>query len=308
MTVTNYKFFRAQDLVCVNGQEIVLVSATPTTTTVTITRAYGEIAAKQALNGATIQILSNTNQEGALSRSLLSTQRVPVYNYCQIIRDPFGYTNTEMATDSFAGKDYVDEQAKQLIEHKKHIEYSLLFGQRYEDTTGTHPQRTTRGIYNWIATNVQDMSGGMTEIVLDGFLRVLGRYGTERKEKIVFASPIFMQAINQFAKSKLRTFNGESTYGITLTKYEAAGRTILLHEHNLMTNDPNLNDFSNFAGMAFFVDIKDLVLRYVKGRMTVFNSNIQANDADEREDEYLSEVGLELHQERFHGKAIGVNA
>lgn len=303
MTVTNYKYFRKGDLVRVNKNEIVRVTTTPVAAAVAIKRGVGEVAAVAAANGDQLHILSNSNQEGASKRSLLSTQRVPVYNYLQIVRDGWGVTNTAKATASFAGQDWDEEASKQLIEHKKHIELLLMLGQRYEDTTGTNPERSSRGIRQFISSNVKAVNGGLTEAVFDDFLRPSFRYGS--KTKLLFGAPIVMQAINGFAKAKLRVVEKSQSYGITVTRYENAGRVVLLHEHVLMTND-DLNDFSGIGGEALVVDIEDVMARYLNGRFTVHNENIQAPDVDGREDEYLSECGLELHQEKKHALLKGV--
>lgn len=303
MIVVNYAFFRSGDLVRVNKKEIVLVSATPTTTTVSITRAFGETAAQTAVAGNQLHIVGNTNQEGAGKRSLLSTQRVPQYNYTGIIRDPFGVTKTAMATKTFAGQDFTEEEASQLIEHKKHIELQSLVGERYEDTTQTAPQRASRGIRNWMSSNIKYVNGPLTEPSVDSHLRVSYRYG--QKVKIGLLSPIAAQAFNGFAKDKLRVMDMAKTYGVSMSRYENAGRVLLLTEHVLMTND-DLNDFSGIAGEAYIVDIEDVQMRFVNGRLTVHNQNIQNPDQDQRIDEYLSEVGLEVHLERKHGMFLGI--
>lgn len=303
MTVTNYKYFRKGDLVRINKKEIVRVTATPSSTSVTIKRAVGETAAQSAAQNDQLHILSNSNQEGASVRSIISTQRAGVFNYLQIIRDPWAVTNTAKQTQTFAGSDWTEEAKKQLIEHKKHIELAFMLGERYEDTSGTNPERTTRGIRKFLSSNVTSVGGVLTESVLDGFLRTAFRYGSKRK--LLFASPIVIQAINGFAKPRVRLVPSDKSYGITLNQYENAGRVVLLHEHVLMTND-NLNDFSGIAGEALLVDIEDVMARYLNGRFTVHNENIQAPDVDGRTDEYLSEVGLELHQEAKHGLLTGV--
>lgn len=305
ITVTNYKYFRKGDLVRVNKAEIMRVTTTPSSTSVAVKRGVGETAAATAANGSQLHILSNSNQEGAAVRSILSTQRAPVYNYLQIIRDPWGVTNTAKLTATFAGMDWTEEAQKQLIEHKKHIEYAYILGQRYEDTSGTNPERTTRGIRAFLSSNVKAINGALTESLLDDFLRTAFRYGA--KTKLFFAAPIVMQAINGFAKPKLRLVPSDKSYGITLTQYENAGRVILLHEHVLMTNS-DLNDFTGIGGEGILVDPEDVVARYLNGRFTLHNENIQSPDADARIDEYLSETGLELRQEAKHGLMTGVNS
>lgn len=303
MTVTNYKYFRIGDLVMVNRAEIVYVSATPSSTTVSITRAFGETSAAAASNGDQLMILSNTNEEGATRRALLSTQRVPVFNYCQIMRHPFGYTETARVTDTFAGNDEESEQSKQLIEHKKDAEYAFLLGERIENTAGTHPKRATRGCSNFITTNVTDAGGTLTETTFENFVRVCNRYGSN--SKVLLCSPKLISVINGFGRDKLRTTDATKTYGISLSEYQNAGRKLYLHEHKLLTNS-SLTDFNGIAGWGILLDISDLELRYMKGRITRLKTGIQANDADERIDEYISEIGLEMHQEKKHGLLTGV--
>jgi hypothetical protein len=304
MTVTNYAFFRGGDLVRINKKEIVLVTATPTTTSVAIQRAFGETAAQAPNSGVQLHIVGNTNQEGAKKRSLLSTQRVPQFNYTGIIRDPFGVTKTAIATKTFAGEDFTEEEATQLIEHKKHVELQMLMGERYEDLTQIAPQRSSRGIRNWMYSNIKYVNGALTEPTVDSHLRVSYRYG--QKVKLGLLAPIAAQAFNGFAKDKLRVMDMAKTYGVSMSRYENAGRVLLLTEHVLMTND-DLNDFSGIAGEAYIVDIEDVQMRFVNGRLTVHNQNIQDPDQDQRIDEYLSEVGLEVRLERKHGMFLGIN-
>lgn len=303
MTVTNYKYFRSGDLVRVNKAEIIKVTATPSSVSVDIARSAGSTSAQSASSGDQLHLLSNSNQEGAGSRSLLSTVRVPKYNHCQIMRHPFGYTNTARATKQFAGQDEDEEKSKQLIEHKKDIELAFILGELGKIATGTHPERMTAGMNSFIKTNVKAMSGTMTEDEFGDFLRLCFRYGS--REKLVLCSPKLIQVINGFAHGKLQTRSDDKTYGITLTRYQSAGRVVELAEHVLLTND-SLSDLSGIAGYGYLVDIGDLAIRYMQGRFTILKENIQANDEDKREDEYLSEVGLELKQEKKHGKLTGV--
>ncbi len=302
ITVTNYKYFRSGDIVMINNAEKVLVTATPTSTTVSVTRAYGTTAAQAAPNVGQLLILSNANQEHASTRAIITTQKVNVFNYCQIFRTPIGLSGTEMQTKTFAGYDKDTERNKALIEHRKDIEYAFLFGEKKEDLTGSHPQRTTQGVANFIQTNVKNVSN-LTEQEWEDFLRPCFRFGS--REKVVLCSPKLIQTINGFSRSKLLTKSDESTYGITMSLYQNAGRKVMLVEHVLLTNI-DLNDLSGVAGYGILLDIQDLAMRYVSGRGTMLRENIQAPDVDGEVDEYLAEVGLEMHLEAKHGLITGI--
>lgn len=302
--VTNYKYFRAGDIVRVNKDEILRVTTTPTTTEVaTETLAGVASAATAAPNGSQLHIIGNSNEENATSRSLLSTIRQAKYNYCQIFRHPFGYTGTAMATDQYGQKDPEAEKAKQLIEHKKDLELSFLLGERSEYTGGTHPERTTGGIESFITTNVQGMGGSMTEAEFNDFLRRVFRYGSS--ERVGMLSPLLATVMSNLGAGKLQTRSDDKTYGITMTRYQSAGRVVELVEHKLLNND-SLTDLSGIAGWGILLDIADLEIRYMQGRFTILKENTQANDVDGRQDEYLSEVGLQLQLEQKHGIATGV--
>lgn len=304
MTVTAYTRFRANDIVQVNDGELVRVTATPSTTTVSISRAVGETAAAAVDSGARLRILQPAMAEGSSSRALLSTQRSPQYNYLGIIRTPFGYTETARWSQTLGEPDKMaSEAANALLEHKKDIEGMILFGERALDESGTHPRRMSRGLFKAISTNSLNANGPLTESVFDTWLMKLRRYG--KKEKVAFLSPIICNAINGFAKDKLRKVDASKSYGLSITRYENAGGAVNIVEHNLLTND-SLSDYTGWGGAGVAVDLEDIILRTAPGRFARHIENIQTKGDDLRTDEYLSECGLECHQERFHGEIMGV--
>ena len=305
ITVTNYKYFRAGDILqFIETGEQVLVSATPTTTTVTVTRTWGEVSAAAVTNGTKIRIVGNASEEDALGRDVISVERAAKFNYLGILREPFSISNTAKVTKTFAGVDFEEDAVESLLKHRVDLEDMFLQGQRYEDTSGTEPRRSTRGIVRWISTLVVNVGGDLTEVVFDAFLRRLFRFGT--KSKVLLCAPIATQAISGFAKSKLRPSDVMmKSYGMALTEYISPFGKVILANHNLMTND-SLQDFDGLAGYAIGVDLGNVEMRHMKGRITVRNENIQANDRDGRRDEYLSEAGLQVGLEKTHGLLTGI--
>src|SRR3990167_5799535 len=156
IVVTNFAYFRAGDvLLLMDSGEQVRVDTTPTSTTVTITRSFGDVTATTAASGSNIRILTSASGENALGRDILSTVKTNVFNYTGIIRDPFGVSNTAKVTKSYAGMDFEEEAANMLVQHAVKIERANLEGQRYQDLTATGgPLRASRGLSRWITTNV----------------------------------------------------------------------------------------------------------------------------------------------------------
>ncbi len=303
MTVTNYKYFRAGDMVRINDNEIVRVSATPTTAVVSITRGAGSVAAIAAPNNARLLILSSAGMQMDTYRDQLTTQKVPKYNYVQDEASPCAFTDSDINTNTFAGKELPNEHKKALIEQKKKYEKSIMLGTPYRDTTGAHPIAASGGLEYYITTNVKDVSGGFTEAELEDFLRITFRYGA--REKLLFCSPKAIQSINGFQRSKLQTFSDENTYGVTMTEYKNAGRRVLLIEEMLLTNQ-NLNDLTGIAGHAILVDPNNVKLKYQQNMSTKMHENLQNPGVKGRVDEVRGSFTLEVFLEQTHGLLTGI--
>lgn len=303
MTVTNYKYFRKGDLVRINDAEIVRISTTPSSTTVSITRAFGAVGAQAAVTGNRLHILSDAGQEFDTYRDGLSTIKVPKYNYVQDLATPMHFTDQDMATETFSGKDLPQEHAKGLIEHKKKMEKALLLGQPYEDTSGSYRIGATGGSVYYVQTNVKDFSGGFTEAEFEDWLRVCFRYGG--REKLVMCSPKAITSINAFARAKLRTVNGNQSYGVTMTQYENAGRRVMLVEQKLFTN-ASLNDLTGIAGFMLLLDPRNIKLKYLRGNGTKLHEELQNPGIKGRIDEYRSSFGYIQKLDQTHGLGTGV--
>lgn len=303
LTVGNYKLYRQDDLVRINDNEIVRVTANPTSSPISVKRGVGSVGATAAPNGGRLFILSDAAMEFATYRNQLTTQKVPKYNYTQILKSPASFSGTALGTKTFAGDDKMQERNKMLIEHKKKMEKALLLGTPFEDLSGADPQRSTAGCAYYISTNVKDFSGGFTEPEFEDFIRLPFRYGA--REKVVLCSPKAIQSINSFQRSKLQTFSDQSSYGVTMTEYKNAGRKLMLIEEMLLTNQ-NLNDLTGIAGWMIVLDLADLELRFLKGRATELWENVQNPGVDGEIDEYRCEFGLEMHLDQKHALGTGV--
>lgn len=304
MSVKNQERFRAGDLVQIADAEIARVSATPSGTgvgAVSITRGVGTTYTTGQAAGANarVRIIAGSAQEGAAQRALLSTQKTPNFNYTQIFKMPFGVTRTAQYTKTFGGKDLLEEQANMLIEHKKEIEMAFLIGERYEDTTGTHPQRHTRGIIPFVAGNTAGVTSvaQLTESAFEEHNRKAFRYGSQ--EKLLMASSLVAQVVNAFGRGKLQTVSKDKSYGMSMSEWLGFGVRLMLVKHPLLENNV-MTEIDGIASYGVTVDIGDFKLRYVGPKLTLLKENIQANDIDGRTDQYLSEAGLEAQLAKKH--------
>ncbi len=298
MVVDNGSYFKVGDVVLIprTGEQVLVTAVS--TNDLTVTRGWGVTAAAAIVDNEPITIVANASAEGVTSPTAKTTKPSTVVNYTEIIRTPFGVTGTEDASELYGGKDMSYLSKKAGIEHKKDIERSFLFGEKKEDTSGSTPRRFTGGLRQWITTNVTDASGALTESELETFCRSIFRYGSKRKT--LLASPLVISAINSWAAGKLQTVSSDKTYGIDITQLITGHGRLNIVKHDLLEQ--------SYSGYAFAIDTDNLAYRFLNGRDTKLKTNVQANNSDTREDEYLSEVGLHVMQEKTMGILKGVTS
>ena len=270
--------------------------------TLTSTRSWGATAAANIVDDEPIWNLGPAQREGDTSRALLSTLEVEQLNRTQIIRTPFGTTNTQSATDLYDGNDFDYQARKSAIEHLVNIERMLIFGQTNTATVAGQPLRTMSGILEFIKTNRHDAGGILSESELDAFCEIAFRYGGS-DNMLMICSGRVIQAINNFAKEKLQVVGGE-TYGVNIQSYMSAFGQIKLAYHRQLVG-------TIYSGYALLLDMDKIVLRPLRGgrssgNLAVRVTNIQAPDEDSRRDEYLSELSLEFQNEKSHALLTGV--
>jgi hypothetical protein len=269
----------------------------------TVVRSFGPVAAANLNDDEPLWNLGPAQREGDTSRALLSTLEVEQSNRTQIVRTPFGTTNTQSATDLYDGNDFDYQARKHAIEHLVRLERTLLWGQSDQAVVAGQPLRALQGVFQFIATNRIDVGGVLTESEFDAFCEVAFRYGGS-DQKLLVASGRVIQAINNFAKEKMDTYVGESAYGLNLREYVSPFGRILIAYHRQFVGDI-------YSGQALLLDMDRVVLRPLRGGRSAGNlavrvTNIQANDEDARRDEYLTETSLEFQNEKAHALLTGV--
>lgn len=307
MTVTNYAYFVKNMLVQINKSEIVRVTATPTTTSVTIARAFGETSATTATSGDQLRIVSMAYEQGGSFGDIINVVKTNPYNYVQDFRNPFGRTWTAKNSEVYGEKDAKYDRAKFIIEHCKDIEYALILGERYYNASGGVDSKqisTTRGIAKWISTNSFDAGGTLTEAEFDEIGRKSFRHGSNKKLGI-FSSKV-SSVVNAFAKNKIQTVSSDKRYGVDLTAYRfGGGKEVEFIDHPLLEND-EIGDLTGLAGTGFILDIQDLMLRHMANSYMVHIADAIKDGSHNDKEEIWSACGLQLEQEKKHAEFTGV--
>ncbi len=299
-------FFRAGDVVRLarTGEAVEVNSIA--TDTLSVTRSIGSVAAATAASGGELIIIGNAAVQGATLGTRKIQKRVRQYNYSQIFRHPYGFTNTQVATLSYVdgGNVLNYERKKKLVEHERAIEYSLFWGARdiqaTEGANSTEPQTFMGGLFEFISTYVKNPSGAMTRTEFEGFMRDGLQYG-HQDSKVLFAAPLIAQVLSEYARDNwVRSTPGDNVWGIKVDAFVSG-----VYGYRLpVIVKQDWNEFastnSEWGSWAFLVDMDSVVLRPLRGRNTKLLRNRQANDADETTEEYLTETSFCVMNEKHH--------
>lgn len=298
-------YFRAGDVVRIatTGENCYVTSVSANS--VAVTRAIGGslgASALSAISGGDLIKVGNAAAEGATLGTLLQTKKVANYNYAQIQRDPWGFTNTLVASKLYGGPEPANEAKKKLIEHKRQLENSLFWGKRDLNTGGSTPVGYVGGLFDYISSNITTVSGTLTESVMETFLRTAFRYGSQNK--VMFVSPLVASALSSFAMGKLALPSVDTNkYGVSLGQYQSASGAVI----QIMIKRDWL-DFqtgsNQYGGIGVVVDMDDVTMRPL--RDTVLKPDRQANDEDSVKQEYLTEWSFEIGQEKKHAIIRGI--
>jgi hypothetical protein len=301
ITVDNGSYFSVGDIVKIPRTGEVLLVTAIATNDLTVVRGYGVTAAAVINDNDPVVIIGNVNEEGAGTRTIKTTLEVPKFNYTQIFKTPFGVTNTENATKMYGGKDLSYQQMKAGVQHKIDMGRSFTFGEKKLDTSGAKPKRSTGGLLSHLTKNNYDAGGALTQSEFDNNLsEVIFKHGS--KNKIILCSARLLSVINSWAMQKLQINQGAKKFGLEIFEYVTP-----FGKYSLM-NYQHILEGAVYGGYGIILDPENVKFRPLAGRDTKLETNIQANDADERKDQYITEAGLEVRLPETHAVLTGVTS
>ena len=297
-------YFRAGDVIRIasTGENCYVTGVSADT--LYVTRGIGgtAVTAVSAASGVDVIKVGNAAAEGATLGTLIQTKKVANFNYAQIQRDPWGFTNTLVASKLYGGPEPANEAKKKLIEHKRQLENTLFWGVRDLNTSGSAPIGYCGGVFQYATTNLTASVGTLTESVFESFLRKAFRYGSQNK--VFFCSPLVASALSSFPQGKLAPpAPGITEYGVSLSSYQSAsGAKVQI----MVKRD--WYDFQNtsnqYGGIGVMLDMDDITMRPL--RDTVLKPDRQANDEDSIKQEYLTEWSFEMGNEKKHAIISGI--
>jgi|SRR5215472_849514 len=287
-------------------------------------QAYTNISNGTNNNGIEVLVIGNAASEAQVGAALAPYQTpLNLKNYTQIFRTPFQFSGTVLKTGLRYDRTgpYKDKAKEATLQHAMEMEKGFIFGvqQLYIDPTSGLPTRLTGGLIwylqQWEAGTVygntaatldtddtkriiNNASGAMNLSTYNGYMERLFRVTSNKaQEKLVLCGSGFLSRVNDlFAGKGILHINQEAKerFGWDIVSHLLPWGTVHYKTAPLFTQNATLRN----AGL--FLDVWNLIYRYMDGRDTTLLKMRQPNNADYREDEWLGECGLELRFPESH--------
>ena len=269
------------------------------------------------LAGARAQIIGSAFAEGTDTPTSWEDKLFDREGYCQIFKTAMNvFSGTAMATEYRGMKnEFQRVWTEKLMEHKMDIETGMLFGvgsASYETTAGTAPIRKTWGILPYTEQNGKIYSMTYASSGYDAFLDAMEDFFAPESgnsgNKLVLASRKVITYLNKLGSGsflnntigasqyKLDVQNIPGQFGHSVTKVS----TIFGNLH--FVAEPLLRGI--YEDYCVAVDMKNVAYRPLSGngisRDTFIETNVQDNGIDGRQDQILTEAGLEISLPETH--------
>ncbi len=273
-------------------------------TTITVTRAFGRVAAAACTIGDNLIQVGTAFMEGSDRPTARQLSTVYIANYTQIFRNAWGLTDTARASLAEMGYSNIAESRKDCsMFHSIDAESAILFGQPKMDTSGSQPLHATQGIidaiYQYAPSNVNAAGATANYDQLVALVEEAWTYSTDAsnpKMRAGFCDSTAMKVMHQIARlsGQVEIMQSETTFGMQFTKFKFYKGEINLIEHPLM------NALQTAAtGTLLVMDLPALKLAYMDGRDTIaeeynINGKVIPNGTDGVGGSLTSEFAVEL--------------
>lgn len=239
-------------------------------TSVTVTRAFGRVAAADITAGTILIAIGNAQTESSLRPAYRSIKKSYVPNYTMITRNAWAVSDTARASLLKLKKyDNVSENRTDCMEmHSTEIEQGLIWSQAVAPS-GDPLLHSTQGIIDCIMelapANVKTAGATTSYSQLVDLVEPAFAYqssSTTGKQRTVYCDSRAMKVFHDIGRlSGQVTMTAETTvFGLMFTEFKIYKGMLRLLEH------PLLSEMSNDAGIAIIVDLPSMKIAYMEGR------------------------------------------
>ena len=259
--------------------EIVIINQVLSSTTVSVTRGIGTIAAGAVADNVDFYQVGNAFEESSIRPNALQINPVRITNYTQIFRNTWALSGSAQATQVIAGESTVAESRQDCAAfHAADIEKALFFGQKSSGTRNGQPFRTMDGLINIVSTlanypasyaavNVTTAGATTNFTQLEAALDPVFNQATDPKagnQRVLFVGGTARKVLNNIGRlnATYELYSNETSYGLQFNSFKIARGSFNMIEHPLFNSNPD------WSKMAVAVDLSTFRVAYLGGRKT----------------------------------------
>jgi hypothetical protein len=258
-------------LMAESTQEIVLVTAVPSTTALTVTRGVGTVAAAAIASGVALRTVGNAFEEGSTRPSAVSIVAQRYVNNTQIFRNSWAVTKTAAAIPQIAGAGHVSESKQDCAAlHAMAIEKALFFGQKFMGTRNGQPFHTMEGIIPRVVAgapgNITTLGATTNWTQLEAALDPVLQTVTDPKGgniRTMFVGGTARRVLHNIARlnSSYQITTAETAWGLQIDTIKTPRGVFEIIEHPLFNA---YGAASVWAKMAVVCDLNAFSLAYLR--------------------------------------------
>ena len=258
-------------LMAESTQEIVLVTAVPSTTSLTVTRAVGTVVGAAIASGVALRTVGNAFEEGSTRPSAVSIVAQRYVNNTQIFRNSWAVTKTAAAIPQIAGAGHVSESKQDCAAlHAMAIEKALFFGQKFMGTRNGQPFHTMEGIIPRVVAgapgNITTLGATTNWTQLEAALDPVLQTVTDPKGgniRTMFVGGTARRVLHNIARlnSSYQITTAETAWGLQIDTIKTPRGVFEIIEHPLFNA---YGSASVWAKMAVVCDLNAFSLAYLR--------------------------------------------
>ena len=269
--VSNDDIVPGDMLLVESTSEVVLVTAVPDATHLTVQRGVGTIAAGAIANSIALRTIGNAFEEGSVRPSAVAVLATRYVNYTQIFRNSWAVTKTAAAIPQIAGAGYVSESKQDCAAlHAMAIEKALIFGQKYMGTKNGQPFHTLEGVIPRIVAaaggNITTLGATTNWTQLEAALDPTLQTVTDPKGgniRTMFVGGVARRVIHNIARlnATYQITASETSWGLQIDTIRTPRGVFEMIEHPLFNAYGNT---SAWAKMAVICDLNAFSAAYLR--------------------------------------------
>lgn len=227
-------------------------------TQVTVSRAYGTIAAQAMANAQNMIFIFNSIASGVASRTSYGSAAVDRTNYIQKFVETVEINDENMMSNKVTTKFVESQVQERLIKHGRDLEYAAIFGQKKltTDASGRNVSSTEGALQTALRGWTGDLSGSLNGVTLEKEFARPFAYGSS--VKIALCGRDARPAIRNAFENRIRTEDNE-TVNLKFSYMDMNGGKLYLVDH------PFMDTASGYSGYAVIVDPTQFIACYPSG-------------------------------------------